>query len=87
MGPKTKSAKMKSVDPVDSISTNESGNDSDLNTNLFRDNPLTGSPIISGTTETTGADSSVAGKRSSEETENSPEETDKDRRERLKTTS
>ena len=87
MGPRTtKSAKSKSVDPVDSISTNESGNDSDINTNLFPDNPLTGSPIIPGTTGNTDDDSSVAGKRPPEENENSPEETDKDRRKRLKTT-
>ncbi len=74
MGPRTnKSAKSKSVDPVDSISTNESENDSDLNTNLFPDNPLTGSPIIPGTTGNTDDDSSIAGKRPSEE-KDSPEE-------------
>jgi hypothetical protein len=48
MGPKTnKSAKSKSVEPVDSISTNESENDSDLNTDLFPENTLPGSPILS----------------------------------------
>jgi hypothetical protein len=87
MGPRTtKSATSKVAAPVDSIFTNESENDSDLNTNLFPDNPLTGSPIISRTTWNTDKDSSVAGKRSSEETENSSEETDKNRRKRLKTT-
>jgi hypothetical protein len=87
MGPRNnKSATSKVAVPVNSISTNESGNNSDRNTNLFPKNPLTRSPIIPETAGNTDEDSSVAGKRPSKETENSLEETDKDRRKRLKTT-
>jgi hypothetical protein len=93
MGPKNnKSTSSKVAVLMDSISTNESGNDSDLNTDLFPDNTLNGSPGISGTitgitTGITDADSSVGEKRFSDEIENSTEETDRDRRKRLKSTS
>ena len=68
MGPKNnKSTSSKVAVLMDSISTNESGNDSDLNTDLFPDNTLTGPPVISGTitgitTGITDADSSVGEK-------------------------